>query len=81
MVKCDSTITKRYNNQNDAVKMWRDSSVSIVTSGKQGIRLPALADIRNFCTAFLWDTLQTQPLIHCLCGVFLPRVKVAGMRS
>lgn len=36
--------------------MWQDSSVSTVTSRKEGIRFPEGADIRNFGTAFLWDT-------------------------
>jgi hypothetical protein len=49
--------------------MCQDSSVSTVTSRKEGIRFPEGADIRNFGTAFLWDTGQTQPPTHCLCGI------------
>jgi len=55
MAKCESTITKRYNNQSDAINMWRDNSVSILTGRKERIRFPERADIRNFGTAFLWD--------------------------
>jgi len=74
MVKRDSAIIKRCNNQNDAIYMWRDSSICIVTSRKEGIRFPERILVRHSCGIHE----KLSPL-HTVYAELFPRGKVDGM--